>query len=83
EIQIIRGPGSVLYGSDALGGVLRIEPAEAPSESGFAGETVFNAFSNNRQYSGSAMLEHGSLDLPLLGMVGGRVRASARKSGDA
>ena len=27
---MIRGPGSVLYGSDALGGVLRIEPAEAP-----------------------------------------------------
>ena len=83
EIQVIRGPGSVLYGSDALGGVLRIEPADAPSESGFAGEGVFNAFANNRQVSGSAMLEHGSLDLPLLGVVGGRVRASGRKSGDA
>lgn len=83
EIQVIRGPGSVLYGSDALGGVLRIEPAEAPSETGFAGETVFNAFSNNRQFSGSAMLEHGSLDLPLVGTWGGRMRVSGRKSGDA
>ncbi len=83
EIQVIRGPGSVLYGSDALGGVLRIEPAEAPSESGFAGETVFNAFSNNRQFSGSAMIEHGSLDLPIFGVLGARARVSTRKSGDA
>jgi iron complex outermembrane receptor protein len=83
EIQVIRGPGSVLYGSDALGGVLRIEPAEAPSASGFAGETVFNAFSNNRQFSGSAMIEHGSLDLPIFGVLGARARVSTRKSGDA
>ena len=83
EIQVIRGPGSVLYGSDALGGVLRIEPAEAPSMSGLAGETVFNAFSNNRQFSGSVMIEHGLLDVPALGLLGARARVSARKSGDA
>lgn len=83
EIQVIRGPGSVLYGSDALGGVLRVEPADAPVDDQFRGETVFNAFSNNRQFSGSAMVEHGQLSMPLLGAVGGRVRVSARRAGDA
>ncbi len=83
EIQVVRGPGSVLYGSDALGGVLRIEPAETPNGRGLGGEAVFNAFSNNRQFSGSAMVEHGQLNAPLLGTVGGRLRVSARRAGDA
>lgn len=83
EIQVVRGPGSVLYGSDALGGVVRIEPAGAPSGGGVGGEAVLNAFSNNRQVSGSLMLEHGDISMPLLGSVGARVRASGRKSGDA
>ena len=83
EIEVVRGPGSVLYGSDALGGVLRVEPAAPPFGSGLGGEYVMNGFSNNRQFAGSAMVEHGQFRLPLLGEVGGRVRASLRKSGDA
>lgn len=83
EVQVVRGPGSVLYGSDALGGVVRVEPAGAPSGGGLGGEAVMNAFSNNRQLSGSLMLQHGDITLPLLGSVGGRVRVSGRKSGDA
>ncbi|NNF28822.1 MAG: TonB-dependent receptor, partial [Gemmatimonadetes bacterium] len=83
EIEVVRGPGSVLYGSDALGGVLRVEPAAPPFGSGLGGEYVLNGFSNNRQVAGSAMVEHGQLRLPVLGEVGGRLRASLRKSGDA
>ena len=83
EIEVVRGPGSVLHGSDALGGVLRIEPGPAPSESDFGGEMVLNGFSNNRQFAGSAMVEHGRIPLPGVGEVGGRLRVSSRKSGDA
>lgn len=83
EIEVVRGPGSVLYGSDALGGVLRVEPAAPPAGSGLGGEYVLNGFSNNRQVAGSAMVEHGRLRLPLVGEVGGRFRGSLRKSGDA
>ena len=83
EIEVVRGPGSVLYGSDALGGVLRVEPAAPPFGSGLGGEYVMNGFSNNRQVAGSAMVEHGQIRLPLLGEAGGRLRASLRKSGDA
>lgn len=83
EVQVVRGPGSVLYGSDALGGVLRVEPAELPHGRGAGGEIVLNAFSNNRQFSGSTMVEHGELDVPLLGAAAGRIRVSGRKAGDA
>jgi iron complex outermembrane receptor protein len=83
EIEVVRGPASVLYGSDALGGVLRVEPAPAPSGTGMGGEAVVNSFTNNRQFSGSLMLEDGTLQLPLVGEVGGRFRVSGRKAGDA
>jgi len=83
EIEVVRGPGSVLYGSDALGGVIRVEPAGAPEGTDLGGEVVVNSFTNNRQASGSAMVEHGRLDLPLIGRVGGRFRVSGRKAGDA
>lgn len=83
EIEVVRGPSSVLYGSDALGGVLRIEPAAQPSQTGLGGELGLNTFSNNRQFSGSVMVEHGRIEIPALGMVGARFRLSGRKSGDA
>jgi iron complex outermembrane receptor protein len=63
--------------------VVRVEPAATPSGSGFGGEAVVNAFSNNRQGAGSIMVEHGSLALPLLGEAGARLRVSGRKAGEA
>ena len=83
EIEVVRGPGSVEYGSDALGGVLRIEPAPPPYRSGLGGEVALNSFTNNRQFAGSVMIEHGTVDLPVVGTIGARVRVSGRKSGDA
>lgn len=34
RIEVVRGPGSVLYGSDALGGVVQLFPHEIPDEPG-------------------------------------------------
>ena len=83
EIEVVRGPASVEYGSDALGGVLRIEPAALPYQTDLGGELAVNSFSNNRQLAGSAMVEHGRINLPVLGTMGARFRLSGRKAGDA
>lgn len=83
EIRVVKGPGSVLYGSDALGGVVRLEPRPLPVVGGISGEFVGNAFANNRQGAASLLVEHASLPVPLLGTVGGSLRVSARRAGDA
>jgi iron complex outermembrane receptor protein len=83
EIEVIRGGGTVLYGSDALGGVVRVLPRPLPTAGGFGGTMDVNLFSNNRQGAGSLMLEGAALRLPLMGEIGWRVQASYRRAGDA
>ncbi len=60
RIEVLRGPNSVLFGSDALGGVvnfIRTEPASlsiAPVHLG--GQLLLNGFSNNSQGAGALAL---------------------------
>ncbi len=81
EIEVVRGPGTILYGSGALGGVVRVSPRPLPRDSGVAGEFSANGFSNNRQGAGSFMLE--GAHVPMLGDVAWRGQISARHAGDA
>ncbi|WP_016753507.1 TonB-dependent receptor [Leptospira kirschneri] len=57
KIEIIRGPGSLLYGSDALGGVVNVIRDKAPlSGEGIprmAGIFNSNSYSNNKQDAGN------------------------------
>ena len=61
RIEVIRGPASVLYGSDALAGVVNVVPADLPFASGGATErnAAFEAYgaSNNAELGGAAMVE--------------------------
>ncbi len=60
KIEVVRGPNSVLYGSDALGGVINIIKPEVPSADEGAprlsGDLLLNGFSNNRQGAGALAL---------------------------
>jgi len=57
RIEILKGPASLLYGSDALGGVIHIlEPLPAPVNT-IGGEASAQYASNNRLSGNSLMLE--------------------------
>jgi iron complex outermembrane receptor protein len=83
EIEVIRGPGTILYGSNALGGVVRVVPRPLPVSGGIGAEISTNVFSNNRQGAGSLFLEGANLRLPAVGALGWRAQVSARRAGDA
>jgi iron complex outermembrane receptor protein len=80
RIEVVRGPNSVLYGSDALGGVINIIKVEIPSASAGApqlgGNFLLNGFSNNNQGAGALSLYGAS------GIWGYRANLSLRDGSD-
>ena len=51
SIEVIKGPASLLYGSDALGGVLYLNPERFASENSNETDGSFNYFSNTKGYN--------------------------------
>jgi iron complex outermembrane receptor protein len=78
RVEVIRGPASVLYGSDALGGVVNVIPTDLPSANGgrgFArlGAELYGA-SNNAEF-GAALRGDGAT-----GLVGWRLFVVGRRA---
>lgn len=57
RVEILKGPSSLIYGSDALGGVINILPPAIPLEGRLNVHTLAFYRSNNDAIGGSAMLE--------------------------
>jgi len=83
EIEVIRGAGTILFGSGAIGGVVRVTPRRLPTDGPVTASLELNGFLNNRQSAGSLMIEGAKLPLPWIGSAGWRVQVSGRHAGDA
>ena len=56
KVEVIKGPASLSYGSDALAGVVNLIPTQAAPEGKMIGDVTAEYQSNNKYIGGSAML---------------------------
>lgn len=80
RIEVVRGAAGVEYGVGAIGGVIRLEPRDLPTAAALQGSVSMNGFSNNRQGSGSVLLERAIRAVP---GVAWRAQGSYRKAGSS
>ncbi len=76
RVEVVKGPGSLMYGSDGLGGVLNIFPAPLPDPGTHRGAVQSIYKSNNQSISTSSSLE-GNFDDKVY-----RLRFSTQDFGD-
>jgi iron complex outermembrane receptor protein len=56
HVEVIKGPASLSFGSDALAGVVNLIPTQPASEGRMIGDLVLDYQTNNKNIGGSAML---------------------------
>ncbi|MGG9960268.1 TonB-dependent receptor [Ferruginibacter sp. SUN106] len=56
KVEVVKGPASLIYGSDALAGVINLIPANFPSPGKTQGDISAEYQTNNGLFGGSAML---------------------------
>lgn len=79
EIRVVKGAASVQYGSDALGGVILVEPSPLNYSNNLSGEINLAASSNNRQGVFSGRLDGASKN----NHFAWRIQGTAKAAGNA
>ncbi|MEY3385810.1 MAG: hypothetical protein RIR53_621 [Bacteroidota bacterium] len=80
RITVVKGPAAVMFGPNAIGGVIDVESRPIRKDPGLHGEATVNLFSNGRQGALGAFLETAQVaGLP----VAVRLQGSTRMGGDA
>lgn len=80
NLTVIKDAGAIKYGTDALGGVIVVTPAELPADQKLGGELHLIGNSNGRAGTISGLLEGGIKHAKGWGW---RVQGTGRRSGDA
>jgi iron complex outermembrane recepter protein len=83
QVSVVRGAATVLYGPDAIGGLVRVDRSPVPDSGAAHGDVAVNLFSNSRQGAMSIGARGGALSLPMIGMTGYRLRLTSRVAGNA
>lgn len=79
SLTVIKGAASVQYGSDALGGVILVQPAPMPTQKGVSGDLHAVGFSNTRGGAASLMLQYKASDSAALSY---RLQGSIKREGN-
>ncbi len=79
NIVVIKDAAAIKYGTDALGGVIVVNPAPLPESPGLGGSLNTIVQSNGRSGTISGMLEGGLKKLPGWGW---RIQATGKRAGD-
>lgn len=79
QLKVVKGAAGVRYGSDAIGGIVLVEPHALPDSAGVNGEFTLIGSTNNRMGTVAGMVEGKLGQLPL----SWRLHTSAKKAGSA
>jgi len=79
NIVVIKDAAAIKYGTDALGGVVVVNPPDLPAEPGLGGELSMVGQTNGRSGTMSGYLQGGSKRLKGFGW---RVQGTGKKAGD-
>jgi iron complex outermembrane receptor protein len=80
RLTVIKGVDELRYGSDAIGGVILVEPKALRTIPGYNAEINTAYFTNNRQYVASGVWEHQLKQLPSLTY---RIQGTFKKGANA
>ncbi len=81
KITVLKGAAGVRYGSDAIAGVIMLEPEALPDSNKFGGEINTIYFSNGNQIVTSGILEKGFLSQKNYS-IGVRLQGTFKRGGD-
>ncbi len=80
KLTVIKGAASIRYGSDAIGGVVLVDPADLPTNKSLGGEINLDGMDNGRMYCGSGILQGALGDSSLSYRIQGTYRRSGNLS---